>query len=391
MNGKKITENIYWVGALDPHLKIFDVVMPTDHGTSYNSYLIIDEKIVLIDTVKKQFQDEFLDNLKSVLGSLNRIDYIVLNHLEPDHSGAIEKLLTFTNAEVIVSKNAKMLLKGMLKRDINPRLVGDDDFIDIGKGRIQFIKAPYLHWPETMLSYYTADKILFPCDFLGAHFCDENIINSINADFFHEFKYYFETIMRPFKKYVIDALNKIENFEIKIIAPSHGPVIMQDPQKHINYYREWAQPKVFDRKKIVICYVSAYGNTEYIAESLKNHFSDKNYSVSIFNLEFADTNSILDEIENADAVLIGSPTINGDALPPVWNLISSCISINTKGKIGAAFGSFGWSGEATKLIVNRLKGLHWKTIDEVLRLHLIVDNRNKSEIISFAEKIEEAL
>ena len=387
----KIKENIHWVGALDPDTKQFDIIVKADNGTTYNSYLILDEKVVLIDTVKKRFTAEFIQKLKDILGDLKKIDYIILNHLEPDHSGALEELLPLTDAKVVVSENARLILKGLLKKDIEPILAGDGDELDIGKGTLKFIKAPFLHWPDTMFTYYEQQNIIFTCDFLGAHFCDERIVNSDTADYFHDFKYYFQAIMGPFKKYVLDALAKIRDLRFDTIATSHGPVIVKDAAKYIRAYKKWATLPTYDKPKIVIAYVSSYGNTAYIAQRLKDIFLDKKYIVDIFDLAATDIQIAINEIETADVLAVGSPTINGDAVKPVWDLISAFPLISVRGKIAAAFGSYGWSGEAPKLILERLKGLRFKTIDTPLRFQLIVDERNDEEIKGFAKQIEEAV
>ncbi len=364
----KIKDGIYWVGVKDPGLRIFDVIMNTETGTTYNSYLVVgSDKVALIDTVKEHFTDEFFKKIEEIV-PLEKIDYVIINHTEPDHSGALPKLLERVNAKVIASKNASLFIKEVLQRDVNPMLVGDGDRISLGNKTLEFIQAPFLHWPDTMFTYIPEDKILFPCDFLGCHYCDDKIFNDETLDFSFAFKHYFQTIMRPFKDYAYQAIKKIENREIEIIAPSHGPILRKDPWKYVQLYREWSEPKKRDFKRAVIFYASPYGSTGKLAHSIADGLKDEGIVVEIFDLSGTVVDEeILDIIEDSDALIVGSSTINGDAIKPVWILLASLGTINVKNKIGFAFGTYAWSGEAAKLIENRLKDLKLKVPEPYFR------------------------
>ncbi|MFQ5900045.1 MAG: FprA family A-type flavoprotein [Thermodesulfobacteriota bacterium] len=372
MKALKIKDDIFWVGVLDPALRVFDIIMKAEHGTTYNAYLVKgSDKVALIETVKQGFTDEFISDLKNAI-ELERIDYIVLNHLEPDHTGALPALLKHApNAKIVLSKNAVVLLKKFLKVDRECMGVGDGDSIDLGDRTLKFISAPFLHWPDTMFTYLEEESVLFSCDFLGCHYSDEGIFNDLVGEFDYEFRYYFDHIMRPFKGHVIKGLDKIKELDIDIVCPSHGPVLRKNLRKYIGFYREWANlpDKSSDKKRVLIPYVSAYGSTAKMAEEIAGGIRACGIEdVSVCDLLGVEIPEFIGRVEEADVLILGTPTINGDAVKPVWILLSSIATLNLKGKIGAVFGSYGWSGEGPRLIQERLKGLRFKTPFEPLRI-----------------------
>ena len=388
----KIKEGVYWVGVKDPKLRIFDVIMQAESGTTYNSYLILgSEKNALIDTVKEGFREEFFEKIKKII-PFEKIDYIILNHLEPDHSGALPYLLEKTNAKIVVSKNAQMILKELVHKDVNPILVGDGDKISLGNKTLEFIHAPFLHWPDTMFTYSQEDAILFPCDFLGCHYCDDAIFNDETLYFSYSFKHYFFTIMRPFKEYSLQAIKKIENKKIEIIAPSHGPILRKDPWKYIELYREWSTPKKKEYKKALIFYASPYGGTGLMAKNLARGLMDSGVQTEIFDLSGTSIDeSIVDMIEESDALIVGSSTINGDAIKPVWTLLSSLATLNLKNKIGFAFGTYAWSGEASKLIESRMKDLKMKVPLPYIRSQMIPTEEDLRNSYETGKKLAEII
>ncbi|MGC8646196.1 MAG: FprA family A-type flavoprotein [Thermoplasmata archaeon] len=368
----EIKPDIYYVGVKNPDMRIFDVFFKTESGTTYNSYLIVGkEKIALIDTVKEPFRDEFIKNIEEIV-PLEKINYIITLHHEPDHSGALKYILEKSNARVVISKTAGLFLKQILHRDANPLLVGDNDKISLGNITLEFIQAPFLHWPDTMFAYIPERNILFTCDFLGQHFSDEEIYNDESRDFTYAFEHYYKIIMRPFKDYVLQAIKKIENKNIDMIAPSHGMILRKDPWKYVDLYRTWSTPKPRDYRRALVFYASPYGGTGKLANSIAKGLADSGVYVEIFDL--AGTvidDSLLDLIENSDALIVGSSTLNGDAIKPVWDLLSSLTTINMRNKIGFAFGTFAWSGEAPKFIENRLKDLKLKVPETSFRAGII--------------------
>ncbi len=380
MRPVQVADHIWWVGALDPQLRLFDVVMPTDQGTTYNSYLVRGtEKTALIDCVKPKFFDELADNVAS-LTDLGQLDYIIVNHTEPDHGGGLAPMLERApQAKVVISKTANGFLKGLLGRDVGPVLVADGDEIDLGGVTLRFLWTPFLHWPDTMTTYAVQDKVLMPCDFLGCHYCDDRLFDDKVDDFSEAFRFYFDVIMRPFKEFSIKALDKFEQLDIGMIAPSHGPILRGDPASYMAQYRDWSQtakrgPE--DPISAVIVYGSAYGNTKRMAQGIADGIASGGGHATM--LEATDTNvdSALPIIEAADALIVGSPTIQADAVEPVWNVLSHLITIKVKGKYGASFGSYAWSGEAPVMLQNRLKDLKLRTPLEPLRALFTVDEED---------------
>ena len=373
----KIKEGVYYTGAFDPGLKIFDIVIPTEHGTTYNSYFIQgSQKSALIDTVKLNTKEQLINKL-SGLTDISRIDYIVINHTEPDHSGSLHLIKDIAkDATLVYSKNAHHFVKHIIKKDYNNITVGDGDSIDLGGKTLQFISAPFLHWPDTMFTYLKEDKILFPCDFFGAHYCDPNVFNDLLSDkdeAFEAFKYYFIHIMRPFKSYALTALEKLKNYGIDIIAPSHGPILRKDLDKYIDWYFKISKAPDTNEsiKKIAVIYASAYGNTEEMAKHIvKGASIDGLTEVSLINLVQSDVQDVVNEIEKADAIIVGSPTLNAKPPKPIFDMISSLVMLNVKNKKAAVFGCYGWSGEAVQMIQDILKSLRFAIVQEGLKIQM---------------------
>lgn len=357
MGAVELKKGVYWVGVRNPELRVFDIIMTTEKGTTYNSYLIVDEKITLVDTVKDGYQDEFLSNIRSIIGD-RKIDYLVVQHTEPDHSGSLRKIFeTYSDIVVYASKPALINIKEITNMDFNG--VEAKDELNIGERTLKFISAPFLHWPDTIFTYSEHDKVLFTCDGFGCHYCDEkSIFNDEVGDFSYEFEYYYDVIMGPFKKYVLSAIDKIKNIEFDMICTSHGPVLRKDIQHFIKKYEEWSKAGIYqEEKSAVIAYVSAYGYTKEIAENIKHGLEENGANVYLYDISESDISEIVEKIERAKALIVGSPTINQDAVKPVWDLLSLVCPINNRGKIGVAFGSYGWSGEAVPMLTDRLKGL----------------------------------
>lgn len=391
MNGIKIKDNIFWVGAFDPEMKIFDIVFKADHGTTYNSYLIKDEKTALIDTVKKPFTSEFISRLKSQIDPRD-IDYIILNHTEPDHSGALPELIKYANnAKIMVSKAGGHLLKNIINVPVDLTIIEDSAEVDLGGLKLRFISAPYLHWPDTIWTYIEKEKILFTCDAFGSHFCDERMFDDLVGDFDHPFHYYYDSIMRPFKPYILKAIEKIDELDIDIIATGHGPIIRKYPRKHIESYRRWSQGRTDEIKNVLILYVSIYGSTKNMAEAISKGVSEGGVNARILDMNDSDQQFIRDAIEKADGIIVGAPTVAGDAPKPVWEALSLLSTVKSGIKLGSVFGSYGWSGEAIKMIEDRLSGLHIKLHKPSLKIKLIPDDKALKECQEFGEKFVIAL
>ncbi len=393
----EIAPGVHWVGALDPHLRNFDIILKTANGTSYNAYVVRGEEgVAVIDTVKENFADDFFRRLESV-ARYDEITTIVLNHLEPDHSGALPELLKRApQAKVYLSSRAQMMLKALLKPtgEKPPEYipVTTDDTVDLGGRTLRFLHTPYLHWPDTQCTYLEEDGILFSGDIFGCHFCDARLFNDAVGDFRFSFEYYYAHIMRPFREYVLDAVALIEPLEIRTIAPAHGPILRHGPRDYLHRYRELATPRLYNEAKsektLVVFYISAYGNTRRMAEALAaGAESIGGVRVSLYDLEGGESGIFTDLIEEADGLAFGSPTINADAVKPVWDVLSSLTTVNVKGKLGAAFGSYGWSGEAVRLIEDRLRGLKLRVPVEGLRIKLVPDLGELAQCHSLGEQL----
>ena len=374
-NTFKITEDLFWVGALDPNLRIFDIIMETKFGTSYNSYLLKgSDGIALFETVKEKFFDEHLDKIRSIV-NLEDINYVVVNHTEPDHAGSVEKILEYApNATVVGSTLAIKYLSEIINKPFKSKVVKDGETLSLGNKTLKFISAPQLHWPDTMYTYVIEDETLITCDSFGAHYCDERVLKSAiedskEDDYIEAYNYYFRMIMGPFKPFMLKALDKIKDLNLKYICPGHGLVLDHtNIEKFVNLYREWCQPTKREKQSIVIPYVTAYGYTEEIAKEIKRGLEASNFDVDIlmYNLVTADMNEVLNEINQCSGLLLGSPTLLSDTLPQIWTILSSLNPVIHKGLPASCFGSYGWSGEALKNINERYKQLKFNVVCEPL-------------------------
>lgn len=364
----KIAESLYWVGVQNPDLRRFDVVMHTPYGTTYNAYLVVGEqKTALVECVKDGFFEEYLARVQSIC-DVKSIDYIVLNHTEPDHSGSLKDVLAAApQAKVVCSQAAAGFLKEMLNAPFDPLVAKDGMELPLGGKTLKFISAPFLHWPDSMFTYVPEDRTLISGDVFGCHFADARVLESCMDDtFLVAQKYYFDVIMGPFTAYVRDALEKIRGLEIGRIAPSHGPVLDRDPMRAIESYGGWAAPRAGNTvPKALIGYVSCYGYTRRIGDALKAELEGRGVAVEMLDVGLVPMDELLSRSLEADALLIGSPTLNRDVLPPVWSWLTSLSPLMCKSKPMAVFGSFGWSGEAIRFMEERVKQLGAKLVGTV--------------------------
>jgi flavorubredoxin len=374
-----LSERVHWIGALDPSLRTFDIILKTANGTSYNAYVVRGSQgVAIIDTVKENFADDFFSRLESV-ARYDEIKVIVLNHLEPDHTGALPELMRRApQAQLYISQKAQSMLKALLKQDefdFTPVFTGDK--VSLGDRTLEFFHTPYLHWPDTQCTYLIEEKTLFSGDVFGCHFCDARLFNDEVGDFRFSFEYYYAHIMRPFKEYVNRALALIEPLPLNKILPAHGPLLRDQPQRYVQRYRELSSPALqseinASEKTLLIFYISSYGNTRRMAEAIyEGAMAVEHVRVSLYDLEGSEIAPFVDLIEGADGILFGTPTINGDAVKPVWDLLSSLAVINLKSKLGGVFGSYGWTGEGVKMVEDRLRGLKLRVPIPGIRIKLI--------------------
>jgi flavodoxin short chain len=391
----EIKEGVWWVGAEDKDLRIFDIVIPTTYGTTYNSYLVKGEKIALVDTVKKGFQEQFFSRIKSI-AKLEDIKYLIINHTEPDHSGCIADLAdSVPNITLVYPKTAKTFVEHILHREVDSIIVEDGEILDLGGKTLKFILAPFLHWPDTMFTYLEEYGILFPCDCFGAHYCGENIFNDqlkSPQSAFNAFKHYYSHIFRPFKKYVLEALEGIEHLKINMIAPSHGPILRTDPKSYMEWYKRWSEfPTSDGQKKVTIVYVTAYGNTQRMAKHIANGLKEKKIEVYLLDATQTDMDTIINKIEASDGVLFGTPTLNAKAPKPILDVVSNLVLLNIRGKSAAVFGSYGWSGEAVKMMEEILKSIGFRIREEGLKVRLVPTPQDDKICEEFGKKFAESL
>ena len=388
MKTLELKKNFYWTGVLDPELKVFDIIMETEFGTSYNSYLLkTSEKTVLFETAKAKFFDGYLEALNKLV-KISDIDYIVVNHTEPDHAGSIEKLIEMNpNIKIVGTAVAIGFLKNIVNHDFYSIAVKENDTLDLGDKTLRFMNLPNLHWPDTMYTYIEEDKTLITCDSFGSHYSfDEILLSKVtdNEGYMRANKYYFDNIIGPFKPFMIKALNRIKDLEIDMICTGHGPVIdcRIDEIKEIN--RKWStviNPN--PRKTVIIPYVSAYGYTKELAGEIAKGIKDSgDIDVRDYDLVESDKSKVLEELGYADGILFGTPTIVGEALEPIWDLTTSIFAKTHGGKFASAFGSYGWSGEGVPHIIERLKQLNMKVSDG-LRIKFKPSDNDLSEAYEY--------
>ena len=390
----EIAPGVHWIGVLDPGLRSFDIILKSANGTTYNAYVVRgSEGVAVIDTVKACFSDDFFRHLESV-ARYDEITTIVLNHLEPDHSGALPELLRRApQAQLYISTRGKPMLKGLLHGGdlaFTPAKTGD--FVSLGDRTLSFLNTPYLHWPDTQCTWLEDAGLLFSGDVFGCHFCDGRLFNDAVGDFRYSYDYYYAHLMRPFRSHVLAALELIEPLPIKLIAPAHGPLLRDNPRHYVQRYRELSSSTLKNEashvKTLLVFYLSAYGNTKSMAEVVAAGAETAGgVRVSLVDLEVGEVAPLIDLIEEADGLVFGSPTINGDAVKPVWDLLSSLTAVSVRGKLGAAFGSYGWSGEAVPMIEDRLRGLKLRVPLKGIRARLIPTPQELAECRKFGVEL----
>lgn len=369
MKTLKLREGFYWAGIVDDSLKVFDIIMYTEFGTTYNSYVWkAGDKIVLFETAKGKFFDEYLDKLKELI-DVTKIDYLVVDHTEPDHAGSIETLLDYSpQMKIIATSCAIGFLKEIVNRDFCSIAVKDNQRMEIGGKTLRFMIVPNLHWPDTMYTYIEEEQILVTCDSFGSHYGFHDILASkvtSHEDYMKATKYYFDCIIGPFKPYMLKALARVRELPVSMICPGHGPVLDEKIDFMLNTYEQWCtvvNPN--PRKTVIIPYVSAYGYTAQMAEEIARGICDSgDVDVRCYDMVEADQDKVLEEIGFADGILFGTPTIVGEALKPIWDLTTAIFAGTHGGKLASAFGSYGWSGEGVPHIIERLKQLKMKVVD----------------------------
>ena len=343
MKAREIKQGIYWVGAIDWDVRNFHGYQ-TQKGTTYNAYLIIDEKVTLIDTVKATMTKQLISRIKEIIDP-SKIDYIVSNHVEMDHSGALPEMMKLApNATIITCPNGDKGLKAHFKQDWNFKVVKTGDKISLGKRSLEFILTPMVHWPDNMVTYMPEDKILFSNDSLGQHYASsERFDDECPIDIvLEEAKKYYANIVLPYGKQVQKELEAAATLDIKMIAPSHGIIWRSHIDKILPLYQKWSKNEII--KKAVIIYDTMWHSTEIMVYALQEVFEEKGISTTIRNLQHNHISDIMTEILDSEYVCVGSPTLNSTMMPNVASFLTYMSGLAPKGRKAISFGSYGWGG-----------------------------------------------
>jgi flavorubredoxin len=359
---RKIKEGIYWMGAIDWDRRLFDSLIPLPDGTSYNAYLIQgSEKTVLVDTVDPSMVDVLLFQLESV----PKIDYVIAHHAEQDHSGTIPQVLEkYPNAKVLTTSKGKgMLVDLLLIPEERFIMVGDGETLSLGNKTLEFIHTPWVHWPETMVTYLQEDQILFTCDFFGSHLATTDLYVTDEARVYEAAKRYYAEIMMPFRKVIQKNLEKIGKHKIDLIAPSHGP-IYDRPAFIMDAYRDWVSE--VPKNVVVLPYISMHGSTEKMVEYLVSALAEKGVTVHQFNLAVTDIGKLAITLVDAATIVIGTPTVHVGPHPNVFYAAYLANALRPKLKFASIIGSYGWSSKAVEQIAGLIPNLQVEILDPVL-------------------------
>ena len=387
-----VNDNVTWIGKIDWELRSFHgAEYSTYKGSTYNSYLVRDEKTVLIDTVWEPFAKEFVANLKKEI-DLNEIDYIIANHGEVDHSGALPELMKeIPDTPIYCTPNAIKSLKGQYHQDWNFKTIKTGDTLNLGKKELIFIEARMLHWPDSMFCYLTGDNILFSNDAFGQHYASEFMFNDLvdQAELYQQAIKYYANILTPFSKLVENKIKEVINLNVPVdmICTSHGVIWREDPLQIVNKYMEWAND--YQENQITIIYDTMWNSTRKMAEAITKGIKEVNKDVNIIlhNAAKTDKNEILTDVFRSKAILVGSPTINSGYLNSIAGILESIRGLKFKNKKAAAFGSYGWSGEQVKMITDELNKAGFEIMNEGIRASWNPNEEAVEECYEFGRNI----
>ena len=391
-----VKNNIHWVGKVDWELRKFHGDEYSTHkGSSYNSYLIKEEKVALVDTVWTPFAKEYVENLKKEI-DLNEIDYIIACHAENDHSGALPELMRYIpDTPIYCTKNGVKSLKGLYHQDWNFQTVKTGDKLSLGSKELIFVEAPMLHWPDSMFVYLTDDEVLFSNDGFGQHLASERMFNDLvdQNELLQECIKYYANILTPFSRMVTKKIEEVLSFNLPLdmICTSHGIIWRDNPAQIVEKYLEWADN--YQENQISILYDTMWESTRVMAEQIAAGIveTDNQVTVKLFNLAKSDKNDVITEVFKSKAILMGSPTVNNGILVAVAGIIEEIKGLKFKNKKAAAFGSYGWSGEAVKIISTQLAESGFDLVSEGLRLTWAPDEESKAKCREYGQEFADKL
>ncbi|OGP52286.1 MAG: MBL fold metallo-hydrolase [Deltaproteobacteria bacterium RBG_13_43_22] len=392
MKPLEIVKGIYWVGAVDWNLRDFHGYA-TPQGSTYNAYLILDEKVTLIDTVKKEFADQLLSNVSQIIDP-KKIDYVISNHTEMDHSGSLPRVMHKIGEDkpLYCSKVGQKNLSLHFQEKWNYQPVENGGVLNLGKKTLTFLETRMLHWPDSMFSYMKEEHLLFSSDAFGQHYAGpERFDDQVGEAIIPHARKYFANILLLYAPLVLQLVEKVSQvgLEIKTICPDHGIIWRQDPTKIINAYVEWSRQK--PKKKAVVIYDTMWQSTQKLAEAIVDGLCQLGVEAKPMHLRASHRSDVITEILDAGAVIVGSPTLNNGLFPTVMDFLTYLKGLKPSKKIAAAFGSYGWSGEAVKLINQELEEMKFDLIDPGLRVQFVPDPQKIEAAIQLGQKIGQAL
>jgi len=387
-----IKNNVSWVGKIDWELRKFHGDEYSTHrGSTYNSYLIEEEKIALIDTAWLPFAKEYVENLRKII-DLKKIDYVIANHAESDHSGALPELMShIPGTPIYCTANGIKSLKGHYHQDWNFQAVKTGDRLSLGKKELIFVEAPMLHWPDTMFCYLTGDNILFSNDAFGQHYATEFMFNDLvdRAELMAECIKYYANILTPFSAFVGKKIKEVLSFNlpVDIICASHGVIWRDNPVQIVEQYLKWADS--YKENQITIVYDTMWNGTRVMAENIASGIrqSDQKVNVKLYNISRSDKNDVITEIFKSKAILVGSPTVNRGILTALAALLEEIKGLRFQGKKAAAFGCYGWSGESVKVISENLQSAGFEVVDGGIRSLWNPDTTSIETCVEYGKKV----
>jgi len=388
----EIAKDIYWLGVIDWNIRDFHGYS-TYQGTTYNSYLIMDEKITLIDTVKKEFADELIASISQLVDP-KKIDYVISNHTEMDHSGGLPRVMHRIGEDtpLYCSKMGHKNLSKHFSQKWNYQPVEDGGELSLGKRNLTFMETRMLHWPDSMFTYVNEDKLLFSSDAFGQHYAGpERFDDQIGDDIMPHARKYFANILLLYSPLILKLVDKVTEMGLAIdmICPDHGIIWRKDPSKIINAYVEWSTQK--SKRKAVVIYDTMWHSTETMAEAIVEALGEEGVDAKPMHLRNCHRSDIITEVLDAGAVIVGSPTINNGLFPTVSDFLTYMKGLKPKNKVAAAFGSYGWSGEAVKLINEELEQMKLDLIDPGVRIQYVPDDKGLDACHELGKKIAQAL
>ena len=388
----QIKNNVSWTGKIDWELRKFHGDEYSTHrGSTYNSYLIEEEKVAVIDTVWAPFAKEYVENLEKQI-DLKKIDYVIANHAEIDHSGALPELMArISDKPIYCTANGVKSLKGHYHKDWNFHPVKTGDKLSLGKKELIFIEAPMLHWPDTMFCYLTGDNILFSNDAFGQHYASEYMFNDLvdQAELMEECIKYYANILTPFSEMVMKKIQEVLafNLPVDIICTSHGVIWRENPVRIVQQYLKWADS--YQENQITLVYDTMWNGTRVMAENIARGIkqADLQVNLKLYNLAKSDRNDVMTEIFKSKVILVGSPTINRGVLTSIAGLLEEMKGLKFRNKKAAAFGCYGWSGESVKLIRGQLDAAGFQVVDDGLRCLWNPDSKSIESCVEYGGKL----